>query len=355
MMNPGLFVGTVAEGNDTHPRNSEATVVELQDGTLLLAWMEYVANPRGGHDDAPCNIASVTSSDGGRSWGEYRILKERDLSDANVYSPSLLRLQNGSIALGYERFHNRGSTSYYVHYSRDELHTVSEPVVVWSRSPTFRHVAKSMLRQLSSGRLVLPVEELPGRAWDPDDHSKSICYLSDDGYAWRRSRSLLDLPLRGAEEPVVAELADGSLLMYVRTQLGAIFQSRSVDGGDTWSLPQTTGVRAPESCPWLSRIPRSDDLLLIWNHSLYDPAYDHFGKRTPLTVAVSSDNGNTWEHHKDIESDPEWEFTNPACTFTSQGEAVVTYVASRCLPDGKLGRTAMSLKVAVASMDWLYD
>ena len=33
------------------------------------------------------------------------------------------------------------------------------------------------------------------------------------------------------------------------------------------------GLRTPESCPELTRVPDSPDLLMIWNNSPYDPAF----------------------------------------------------------------------------------
>ncbi len=159
-------------------------------------------------------------------------------------------------------------------------------------------------------------------------------------------------------EPYVVELRDGCLLMYMRTQLGAIFQSQSTDQVVTWSKPQTTGLRAPESMPCLTRIPRTGDLLLVWNHSDYDPQFDHFGKRMPLTVGISRDDGHSWQNIRDIETDPEFEFTNPSCYFTSQNKAIITYVASKMRQStgrGGLGRSRMSLKAAIADLQWFYS
>jgi sialidase-1 len=159
-------------------------------------------------------------------------------------------------------------------------------------------------------------------------------------------------------EPHVAELRDGRLLMYLRTQLGAVFRSVSEDGGATWSRAQTTCLRAPESMPCLTRIPRTHDLLLVWNHSFYDPGFDHSGKRTPLTVAISRDEGNSWICRKNIEDDPTWEYTNPACHFLSDGRVLIHYVASPMddpEPPGKLGRNHMPLKCLIADIDWLYE
>ena len=159
-------------------------------------------------------------------------------------------------------------------------------------------------------------------------------------------------------EPHIVELKDGRLLMYMRTELGAVFQSESGDGGAIWSKPQTTGLKAPESMPCLTTIPKTGDLLLIWNNGFYDPDFDHCGKRTPLTVAISRDEGKTWENFKDIETDPTYEFTNPSCHFTSRDKVIITYVASKMdnpNPPGRLGRSCMPLKEAIADVEWFYE
>lgn len=168
----------------------------------------------------------------------------------------------------------------------------------------------------------------------------------------------MDLPRRGAMEPHIVELEGGRLLMYMRTELGAIFQSESEDGSRTWSPAQTTGVRAPESMPCLVAIPTTGDLLLIWNDALFLPDFDHSGKRTPLTTAISRDQGLTWENHKNIEVDPLYEFTNPSCHFTRAGKAIIMYESSRMDnpdPPGRLGRSCMPMKAAVADVDWFYE
>jgi sialidase-1 len=146
--------------------------------------------------------------------------------------------------------------------------------------------------------------------------------------------------------------------MVMRAQLGSVFQSISEDGGATWSKPQTTGLRAPESCPGLLRIPQTGDLALIWNDSPYDPKFDHYGVRSPLSVAVSKDDGRTWGRSKAIESDPDWEFTNPAAIVTREGRLIIVYEASKyesLTPPGKLGRSRMHLKLAIVELDWLYE
>jgi sialidase-1 len=105
-------------------------------------------------------------------------------------------------------------------------------------------------------------------------------------------------------EPSVAELEDGELVRSLRTQLGGPYLCRSRDGGEIWSTPQPSGLEGPESCACLRRIPGTNDLLLLWNHSPYLPKGDHFGARTPLTTAVSADGGRTWRIVGDLAADP---------------------------------------------------
>src|SRR5262249_9117392 len=150
------------------------------------------------------------------------------------------------------------------------------------------------LVQLKSGRLVLPFMKGTGNQWTMQQ-VPARCLLSDDeGRSWRLSKGEVRLPKRGALEPAVAELETGDLLMALRTQRGSVHFSGSRDQGETWSEAQPSSLSAPESCTCLRRIPGSEDVLLLWNNSRYRPHHHHFGERTPLTAAVSSDGGVTW-------------------------------------------------------------
>jgi len=357
----GLDMVVVAEATAEHPRNDSASIVELRDGSLFIVWMEYEKSALLGHDEAPHPIAAMISRDGGKTWGEHRVLVERG-SDEFVSNPTILRLKNGDIILSFGRCHEwvprERAYSRFVWRSKDEGKTFPSQTTMYSRRFHETSPGNTMI-QLSFGRLIQPIgASVTLGAGGYAGHVMAGCYISnDDGYSWMEPTSWVDLPMRGIMEPHVVELEDGRLLMYTRTQLGAIFQSESKDGGLNWSKPQTTGVRAPESCPCLTKIPKTGDLLLVWNHSMYDPGFDHYGKRTPLTVAISRDKGRNWENFKNIESDPNWEFTNPSCNFTSQDKAIITYVASPMAiphPPGRLGRSRMTLKAAIADIEWFY-
>jgi sialidase-1 len=160
--------------------------------------------------------------------------------------------------------------------------------------------------------------------------------------------------MRGVMEPHVEATRDGRVLMVMRSQLGSLFLSESSDDGQTWSKPQPSGLRTPESCPELTRIPETGDLLMIWNNSPYDPAFrSHFGKRSPLTAAVSRDEGRTWTHLRDIEDDPRRAYSNPGCRFTSTGKAIVNYWTCEYLPDWAM-QDVIDLRIAIIDSAWFY-
>lgn len=353
---------TVVEACAEHPRHAAPSMVRLSDGSIFLAWMQTNRSTLEANDEAPSDIVAMNSRDGGRTWSDRQMLIPRGEHDTAAYKPSLLRLQNGEILFRYEMYHHLMTNeelcaSSFVCTSSDECRTFSEPVTIFHRRND-RMGSFHDVRQMASGRIVIPNEYYQGEFCN-DDHGMGGCYYSDDnGQTWEECENYVDLPLRGAEEPKIEELKDGRLIMVMRTQLGSVFKAMSEDGGRTWSKGQTTGLTAPESCPAITRVRRTGDLLLVFNHSPYDPAFDHYGMRTPLSIALSSDEGETWHTIRDIETDPEWEFTNPAPYAVGNDTILVAYEASKyadLTPPGKLGRTRMHLKMAIVDVDWLYE
>ena len=338
-----------------YPRQSEASLCELADGRLLMAWIEFEV----AQDNGLAHIAAMTSDDGGRTWDNHRILVGPGEGDLNVFSPNLLRLPDGRILFLFFRYHTLDdnvipSTSAFICESSDEGATFSEPRTLWNNDTT--GFASHILKRLSTGRLLLPVTRQMGLVWSPTDHVVVGCATSDDnGRTWRMPEHWTDLPLRGCMEPHVEELRDGRVFMVMRTQLGSVFKAHSCDGGETWSKPQTTGLRSPESCPELTRLSEDGGLLLVWNQGEYDMAHGHFGKRTPLTVAVSQDDGETWSHIKNIETDPNGCYSNPACMVLSNGQAILTYWATVYTPEGEMSASSMDLKSAIFPVTWLTE
>ncbi len=319
----------VAPVGPNNPRNSEAAIVALKDGTLLLGWTEFYAG--NGADHGPARISGKRSSDGGRTWGEKYTLVEND-GGCNVMEVNFLRLRDARIALFYcQKNSESEDCRVMMRVSGDEGRTFGEPRQL-SESGKYTGLTNGRSIRLQSGRILL-------EAWENGD---SYAYLSDDdGQTWRPSQRVK--PGDGSWEPACIELKDGRILMLMRTGLGGQYQSFSSDGGETWSSPepsQLAGTAAPVS---ISRVPTTGHLLAIWNHNPPATGADN-RNRNPLTAAVSRSEGQTWENFRNIEQAPDDAWAYPAVTWLNN-QALVTYF-------NYTGGHSLQLKIIPA--EWFY-
>lgn len=300
-----------------NPRYTEGSIIALHDGSLLFAVTEFQDSDS---DFARARIVARQSADSGRTWDEPRVLQE-NTGGLNVMSVTLRRVGPDRIGLFYLQKNSFNDLDLLVRFSSDETRTFGPPILV-TGDPGYHVVNNDRITQLSSGRLLAPAASTPDVK--QDNHFISHCYLSDDGgMSWRAGQGHVDADRRGAMEPEVIELKDGRTMMIVRTQLGIIGRSFSSDGGDTWTKMESLGVQAPEAPATLRRVPSTGDLLLIWNNTWVEGA-GHGGRRTPLTAALSRDEGRTWQIAGDLESDPEKTFSYTSLTFIGS-RAVMSY------------------------------
>ncbi|WP_166831655.1 exo-alpha-sialidase [Thalassoroseus pseudoceratinae] len=300
-----------------NPRYTEGSIVALGNGDLLFAVTEF---QDGGSDFAKAHIVARRSSDGGRTWGEKKVLQE-NTGGMNVMSVTLRRLPDGSIGLFYLQKNSHDDLKMFVRHSTDEAETFRDPIPV-TTDDGYHVINNDRITVLSSGRLLAPAASTPDV--QKVNHFVCRCYLSDDnGHTWRKGTGEVDAPKRGAMEPEVAELKDGRLLMLVRNQLGFVGKSYSEDGGETWSKMTSLGVQGPEAPATLRRIPSTGDLLLIWNNT-YTKNAGHGGRRTPLTAAISRDEGNSWTIVNNLEANPQRTYSYTSLTFVGH-RAVMSY------------------------------
>ncbi len=343
---PGFAV-LVAPATREAPRNSEGDVEVLKDGRLLLAYTEIGAS---GSDHDPAVIYGRTSSDGGRSWGDKFVLARNHQGARNAMIAALLRLRDGRIMLGYNKKNSLADTRYYVRFSSDEGGTWSQETLV---TPKVRYGAAYNYApiQLRSGRILIPYDyNQPGEYKDPGHFVVQVHYSDDGGHSWRESPHVVDLPKRGAMEPGLVELKEGSVMMVLRTQLGRIYLAESRDQGLTWGMPRPTELKNPESPAAVARIPSTGDLLMIYNNNYNPGGGHHLGERCPLSSAISKDEGRTWVNLKDIETDPAHEYSYPSITFQGDRLLLTYYQGTQTGKDWTFGFVFHSLPVS-----WLYQ
>lgn len=305
-----------------HPRNSEGAFITLKSGRVLFIYTQFYG---GGADESPARLVSVQSDDAGRTWSREPQVVVENKAGQNVMSVSLLRLKSGPIALFYLIKNSLHDCRPWLQLSEDESQTWSPPKLVVD-APGYFVLNNDRVMQLDSGRLVVPVAFHRARKSDPKDHRSwdgraiALWYLSDDeGKTWREANDWWGPPLpsrSGLQEPGVVELADGRLLSWARTDLGAQFGCVSTNAGVSWSPPVATSLKSPVSPASIKRLPGSADLLAVFNdHSGAVPFTR--GRRTPLVVALSHDGGLTWPVRKVIEDDPAGSFCYTAIHFVA--------------------------------------
>lgn len=319
-LNPEMVHVSVENAEPNRYLSICPNVCELGDGRLLIAYHRTTRVDFFGEYSTFTRV----SNDGGKSWGEPRLVAK------HLQAPGLLRLGSGRILLnGCTVVNDRWSTTMRLFHSSDDGQSWSEGKPIWEKSKGIRlQGGCASLIHLKSGRLVLPVFGSDVTAADygaATEGLKAWCYWSDDqATTWHEGKGKVSLPKRGAMEPSVAELSDGSLVMALRSALGFVYVARSSDQGETWSEPWSSGLEAPEAPLTMAAFPGGKALLLVYCSGKFVPAHHHSGERTPLTAAISKDGGRTWQIVGNIAGGPH-EFGATTICFTSNGKVIVGY------------------------------
>ncbi len=275
------------------------------------------------------------SDDGGMTWCEPYEGTYGDGTRAKI--DNLVELTNGS--LGGVEIRSRPGAPVPT-YETEALFTVSKDLgKTWSEPMQMSEMRLrasafcNALMRTSSGRIILPMQFGLGRdSWhkrgapflggyvdgeftttdahyyDPHFGACYVLYSDDEGRTWQPNRDgelfiLLEPEghMVGNWEPSVVETAPNTLLMFLRSKLGRIFQSWSTDNGETWTYPEPTHLAASNSPNILTRLPATGHVLAVWNQQGEQEIQEGY-VRTRLSAAVSRNGGGVWEFFQNVES-----------------------------------------------------
>lgn len=122
-------------------------------------------------------------------------------------------------------------------------------------------------------------------------------------------------------------LGGDRLLTLLRTRNGVLAETRSADGGRTWSPLEPSGLPNPNSGTDALTL-RDGRHLLVFNNSKPAPGHAS-GARYPLDVALSRD-GARWDVALTLEREPKPDgYAYPAVIQASNGLVHVTYTWNR--------------------------
>lgn len=333
------------EPTEENPRNSEGDFIQLENGRILFIYTKFTG---GSGDHAKAHLVSRFSDDKGKTWSKEDVEVVANEGSMNVMSVSLLRLADGRIALFYLRKNAVNDCIPYMRISGDETNSWGEPVPCIDITAYFV-LNNARVRQLKNGRIVLPVALHASSGKGIVSNAQIMCYFSDDnGKTWQKGNPVPNQDDVTLQEPGICELNGEKLLLYCRTNEGVQYFSWSDDKGESWTPIEAGNIKSPLSPASIKRIPKTGDLLLVWNNSGVDE--NGRGKRTPFNLAISKDEGKTWIKTKTIEDDPDGWYCYTAIDFV--GDAVLL---GHCAGDRKEYNGLETTQITRLSLSWIYD
>ena len=279
-----------------------STVLCLPNGELLAAWFGGTCE---GNDD----VMIWLSRRGEAGWSQpVCVSAEPGLPHWN---PVLHQSSDGTVTLYYKVGRQIPRWKTMVTVSHDEGRTWTIPRELVLGDEGGRGPVKNKPLISSQGLLLAPASIEQG-SW------RGFIDISEDGRLWHKREIPGDV---GMIQPTLWEYPEGTIHALLRTNAGKIYRSDSMDGGETWCFAYPTDVPNNNSGLDLTMTP-SGILVLVCN-----PVEKDWGPRTPLSLFLSRDGGESFCSCMDLESGP-GEYSYPA-VIASGDDLHITYTYNR--------------------------
>ena len=288
-----------------------STLVALPDG-FAAAWFQ---GSKEGRPDVAI-YGSRTDADG--HWS--RPVRWAKVNDRPHWNPVLFLAAPQRLLLFFKVSTPDGERwQTWLQESADGGRTWTPAMELVPGAPDARGPVKNKPIRLSDGAV------LAGNSLEDVDYWRVLTDRSEDnGRSWHASEVLRQLRASGdlgVIQPTLWEAPPGQVHMLTRSTSGRIYRSDSVDFGRSWAPLFPTNLPNNNSGIDLAQAP-DGRLLLAYNNTC------DCGRRNPLTLAGSDDNGATWQKLLDLETE-NGEFSYPAVIPLGGNRFAGTYTNRR--------------------------
>ncbi len=304
--------GPEAPAQYKHP----ASFTQLANGDLYLVY--YGGSGEYAVDTAVYGSRQVKGTD---TWSPPRIIADtpgRSEGNAVVW-----QAPDGRVWLFYlTRYGKTWSTSRIkAKLSDDGARTWSDPIMLAFEQGMMVRSHPIVLRD---GDYLLPIYHETGNDTERVPSDSTSLFLR---YEAKRDRWVETNHVRspnGNIQPAVAQITDDYLVAYCRrgggygpSTDGYMIRTESRDGGRTWSPGRNAAFPNPNAAVDFIRL-ANGHLLLVYNDSM--------SRRTPLTVAISTDDDRTYAHRRNLMTGP-GPFAYPVAIQTPDGRIHVIFTS----------------------------
>ncbi|MFD2114967.1 exo-alpha-sialidase [Paenibacillus yanchengensis] len=307
------------------PDSHSASLLQLDNGDLLCVWFSG-----SGEGNPDTNVIFSRLPKGSQIWTEpVELAANLERSEQN---PLFFQDPSGKLWLFHtsNEPHTQKTAIIVVRTSDDRGYTWNEPYVMHEGPGIF-------LRQpvviMSNGEWLLPCYYCK-----EGGHYSVVLISADHGKTWTEHE------VAGSVHRVqmsVVERDDQSLFAIFRSrEADRIYSCVSTDFGKTWTVPQKTVLPNNNSSIQMAKL-HNGHLIAIYNDATMERdqyrwieskgSWRKKTLRTPLTIAISEDGGETWPHVKNIQvSDLEHKdtpigYSYPAILGTADGQIHAAY------------------------------